>query len=184
MKKYSKPILHTDVVDNISEPVFLASGRGWLGSECYTSYYHLAQGWEESRQYYVYQADIDHDCDITLAQGKDTVPHYNEGQYTILTFQYPMPSGVSGYIYDPTGDYNTWPLTWNEDRTKARAVTGWHNNGHDSIGLGNVQIYLNGLTTAEMNSVWITSIEMYDDGCYPNTTTPFRIRGYYSEPGS
>lgn len=168
MKKYAKPfIVGNDIVESINESTFLY-GSGWYGSDCYQSAPEWRQGWLPNRRYIIYDTKSNHNW------ARVGVEHHNEAQYTIVEFNQALPS-------DAYGSINGYEFQMSTDGMRARALTHWHNNGVDNIGLGNLELHLeipsyNDNATL-YNQIQITSVEFYDDGINPETGLPFRLPG-------
>ena len=139
MKKYSKPILNTEVIENIGEAVFLV-GSGWTDSDCYLLQWQQTQPTALGRDSWVYQIDAWHGKNWQYQQGVwgvtawEECDHLNEGQYLIVEFANALPSAVTGI------KLNDVSCTISPDRTMARVPMNYHQNKKDQIGLASYQI--------------------------------------------
>lgn len=164
MKKYSKPIIQTEVITDINESVFLIGSSEWRPSTCYDVTYEEEQTAETGRLTYVFQGNATHLKDFTPG-------HANHGQVWLITFNKPLPSqlksvtmnGITGYINGNTiGFITLYPNGG-----------GWHQNGApsgDHIGLGDLTLNLNfdptwtpAQVNAAMNGIYLIDININDE---------------------
>ena len=125
MKKYEKPTVM--LTDGIAEGVYMASGDGGNGGDCYTVTAYVHQQPETGRGDYRIQVNAVH-------AAADS--HHSGEQILTLTFNQDVEYVGSNGTYVSGSGTNTIDIKYN-----------YHNNGNDNIGLGDVIVKSNaGLT--------------------------------------
>lgn len=137
-KSYESPIVTNNM--ELAEGVYMASGEG--SSNCFTADAYIHQWPETGRQTYVMQVNGKHNADHHSGSGKD------EGQTLVITFNIPV-----------TYVHSQGKLQSGDGTTELRIAYFYHQNEHDNIGLGDLEV-------KAADGLAITKVKIIDNACY------------------
>ena len=165
MKKYSKPILKTEKIMDINEPIFLNSGDIWSKGLCfYTEDFDRLQDLEEGRYSQIYECNVVHTC-------VKTGDHINYDQNYIFFLSVPIPTTI--YItMDSMG--NNCVGTVSPDGMKVLFVRENRKcNPSENIGIASFTINWDSTFADELiNTLYVQKIEVNDVGFQLPVNTP------------
>lgn len=163
MKKYSRPVIKAETVDDIGEAIFLDSG--WRSSDCYSVMLKGTQLMELGKPTLNVQVDGKHIADVLAGyewyDDDSEHGHHNHHQLAIFTWNAPLDSNI-GISITPGTDF-----TWNSDHSQCRVLLDYHQNGGDNIGNGSFQVTFTGLPQSVIDAIasdWYAMVDYYPTG--------------------
>lgn len=117
MTNYEKPVILAN--EDLAEGVYAASGAGGGGENCYSVTAYIHQTPDNGNRTYRIQVNGTH----------SSTTHHSTGQVLVLNFNLPV-----------TYVSSNGSLAGGDGTAELRISYGYHNNGTDNIGLGDVVV--------------------------------------------